>query len=204
MHPGSHVLWGCSAPPAILPPSLKLRQNGRETEKLQGPSQASTVGGDKSHVVFGKKNSLVKRKCEMAHCHDAAASSFVTKVWGWSLSTFSCSCFKRHINMWNWLVGLPGQILYEQSPRCQRKWWACSWLCSSPISPFSVLVSLDDRLCGLVVRVLGYRFGGPGFDTQALQELPTKKKKKKKKRKTSSGSGTGFTQPREYNWGATW
>jgi hypothetical protein len=28
--------------------------------------------------------------------------------------------------------------------------------------------------------------------------------KKKKKRKTSSGSGTGFTQPREYNWGATW
>jgi hypothetical protein len=26
----------------------------------------------------------------------------------------------------------------------------------------------------------------------------------KKKRKTSSGSGTGSTQPREYNWGATW
>jgi hypothetical protein len=22
-----------------------------------------------------------------------------------------------------------------------------------------------DRLCGLVVRVLGYRFGGPGFDS---------------------------------------
>jgi hypothetical protein len=52
-----------------------------------------------------------------------------------------------------------------------------------------------DRLCGLVVRVLGYRFGGPGFDSQALNDLPTKKKK----RKTSSGSGTGFTQPREYN-----
>jgi hypothetical protein len=57
-----------------------------------------------------------------------------------------------------------------------------------------------DRLCGLVVRVLGYRFGGPGFDSQAIQVFP----KKKKKRKTSSGSGTGFTQPREYNWGATW
>jgi hypothetical protein len=37
-----------------------------------------------------------------------------------------------------------------------------------------------DRLCGLVVRVLGYRFGGPGFDSQALQDFPTTKKKKGK------------------------
>jgi hypothetical protein len=49
-----------------------------------------------------------------------------------------------------------------------------------------------DRLCGLVVRVLGYRFGGPG-------SIPGTTKKKE-----SSGSGTGSTQPREYNWGATW
>jgi hypothetical protein len=35
-----------------------------------------------------------------------------------------------------------------------------------------------DRLCGLVVRVLEYRFGGPGFDSQALQDFPTKKKGK--------------------------
>jgi hypothetical protein len=37
----------------------------------------------------------------------------------------------------------------------------------------------EHRLCGLVVRVLGYRSGGPG-------------------KKKSSGSGTGCTQPREY------
>jgi hypothetical protein len=43
-----------------------------------------------------------------------------------------------------------------------------------------------DRLCGLVVRVLGYRSGGPG-------SIPGITKKK------SSGSGTGSTQPREYN-----
>jgi hypothetical protein len=43
-----------------------------------------------------------------------------------------------------------------------------------------------DRLCGLVVRVRGYRSGGPG-------SIPGTTKKK------SSGSGTGFTQPREYN-----
>jgi hypothetical protein len=60
----------------------------------------------------------------------------------------------------------------------------------------SMYMDFWDRLYGLVVRVLGYRFGGPGLDSQALQDFPTKKKKK---RKTSSGSGTGFTQPREYN-----
>jgi hypothetical protein len=48
-----------------------------------------------------------------------------------------------------------------------------------------------DRLCGLVVRVLGYRSGGPG-------SIPSTTRKK------SNGSGTGSTQPREYNWGATW
>jgi hypothetical protein len=42
------------------------------------------------------------------------------------------------------------------------------------------MIRLQDRLCGLVVRVLGYRFGGPGFDSQALQDFPPKKKKKKK------------------------
>jgi hypothetical protein len=43
-----------------------------------------------------------------------------------------------------------------------------------------------DRLCGLVVRVLGYRSGGPG-------SIPGTTKKK------SSGPGTGSTQPRENN-----
>jgi hypothetical protein len=42
-----------------------------------------------------------------------------------------------------------------------------------------------DRLCGLVVRVLGYRSGGPG-------SIPDTTRKK------SSGSGTGSTQPCEY------
>jgi hypothetical protein len=46
--------------------------------------------------------------------------------------------------------------------------------------------SSNDRLCGLVVRVIGYRSGGPG-------SIPVTTRKK------SSGSGTGPTQPREYN-----
>jgi hypothetical protein len=48
-----------------------------------------------------------------------------------------------------------------------------------------------DRLCGLVVRVLGYRSGGRG-------SIPGTTRTK------NSGSGMGCTQSRECNWGATW
>jgi hypothetical protein len=42
------------------------------------------------------------------------------------------------------------------------------------------------RFCGLAIRVLGYRSGGP-------DSIPGTTRKK------SSGYGTGSTQPREYN-----
>jgi hypothetical protein len=51
---------------------------------------------------------------------------------------------------------------------------------------FHCLAFYSDRLCGLLVRVLGYISGGPG-------SIPGIARKK------SSVSGTGFTQPREYN-----
>jgi hypothetical protein len=54
----------------------------------------------------------------------------------------------------------------------------CPFLC--------LLYDMRDRLCGLVVRVLGYRSASPG-------SIPGTTRKK------SSGSGTGSTQPREYN-----
>jgi hypothetical protein len=52
-----------------------------------------------------------------------------------------------------------------------------------------ILYRHADRLCGLVVRVLGYSSGGPG-SIPGTTELPEKK---------SNGSGTESTQPREYN-----
>jgi hypothetical protein len=60
------------------------------------------------------------------------------------------------------------------------------WLCLFTKEEIYPCQKSLDRLCGLVVRVLGYRSGGPG-------SIPGTTRKK------SSGSGTGSTRPREYN-----
>jgi cold shock CspA family protein len=50
----------------------------------------------------------------MVHCHDATASSFVTKGRGDVFAHFHAVTVKRHSSMQNSLLGLPGQILCEQ------------------------------------------------------------------------------------------
>jgi hypothetical protein len=50
------------------------------------------------------------------------------------------------------------------------------------------LLTNNDRICGLVVSVPGYRSRGPGFDSPALPDFLR-----------SGESGTGSTQPREDN-----
>jgi hypothetical protein len=57
---------------------------------------------------------------------------------------------------------------------------------------FRCIIHAIDRPCGLVVRVLGCRSGGPG-------SIPGTTRFSGKKKGNISGSGTGSTQPREYN-----
>jgi hypothetical protein len=83
MHPGSCVLWGCSASPAILTRSPQLSQGGglsvlssiRETEK-------SRVVGVWQSCCLLLKIFWWRRKYEMVHCGDTIVGSFVAKVWG--------------------------------------------------------------------------------------------------------------------------
>jgi hypothetical protein len=68
---------------------------------------------------------------------------FVTKVRGEVFAHFHAVARKGHSSFRNWLFGLQGPALCEQYPWFKRKWLACSWLCSLPVSPFSVSVTFD-------------------------------------------------------------
>jgi hypothetical protein len=69
--------------------------------------------------------------------------------------------------------------LFSESVR-REIGFACQDFSKSRTLHFIIPVQLFDRLCGLVVRVPGYRSALPDF-------------------LRSSGSGTGSTQPRDYN-----
>jgi hypothetical protein len=77
-----------------------------------------------------------------------------------------------------------GQSSWLQNRDVMCFLWGTNWI---------YVCYVVDRLCGLVVRVSGYRSRGPGFDSPSLPVFLR-----------SSVSGTGSTQPRECNWGATW
>jgi hypothetical protein len=101
------------------------------------------VGGGRQSCCFWATAPWWERKCEMVLCRDVTSSSFVTKVWGEVFAHFLAVAVEGQGCMRNWLFGLPGRIRCEQSPWCQRKCWACSWLLPSLVLRFLVSVSLD-------------------------------------------------------------
>jgi hypothetical protein len=79
MFPGSHVLGGCSAVPAILSRSFQLCKNGQKQGNIiRGLVKKEGCMRDNSHVAFGQKFQGEKE----VSCHNATANSFVTEVLG--------------------------------------------------------------------------------------------------------------------------
>jgi hypothetical protein len=91
-------------------------QSGKH-KSLRGQSQMTRVGGGRQSCCFLVKTSLVKKKCKTVRCRAVIASFLVTRVRGEVFAHFHAFVVKRHSSMF----GLPGRILYEQSPLCKKK-----------------------------------------------------------------------------------
>jgi hypothetical protein len=140
IHPRVRVLWGCSAPPAILPQSSQWCVKMAVFQLYRQPGKQRRAGWVGTTVMlFWVKNSPMRKQMWDGALSSCNNQFFCRQSSGRSLRTFP----RSHSSTWNWLFDLPGWVLCQQFPWCQRKWWACSWLFSSPVSPYSVSVSTD-------------------------------------------------------------
>jgi hypothetical protein len=71
-----------------------------ETEVSRGEFRQVEGLGENSHDAL-VKNSLVKMKCQIVHCHDTTTSSFVTKGWCKVLACSHVVTIKCHSSMQN-------------------------------------------------------------------------------------------------------
>jgi hypothetical protein len=84
------------------------------------------------------KNSLMKKEVWNDTLSWWKSQFFVAKVRGEVFAHLHAFAVKHSSCKRNWLFGLPGQTACEQFPLCKIKWWACSRLFSTPVSPYSV------------------------------------------------------------------
>jgi hypothetical protein len=108
--------------------------------------------------------SVCHRKCQSNGKH----RRFVIRRSRVQMSCMSCNpcnCYQNWINayklfqLFSWWF----RILQWYSIRHQVKYWNIHAICFQEMSPYL------DSLCGLVVRVPGYRYRGPGFDSRCYQ-----------------------------------
>jgi hypothetical protein len=97
------------------------------------------------------------------------------------MSNWLCSYYTKA-----WEFNLREPLTVEEISQYKTDWPGTA------LMAFGSLQDEVDHLCVLVARVPGYRSRGPS----SIPGVPDILR--------SSWSGTGSTQPREYNWGATW
>jgi hypothetical protein len=127
-----------------------FNQGDREIVARGQVRQVESVGDD-SHVVFDKKNLLAKM-CEMAHCHNATATTFIAKFRYPHLHAVTVKC---HSSIQNWLFGLYDEF-FVKNPLDVKENGEHARDCSSPVSPFSVSVSLDFSIRRIVALSHGH------------------------------------------------
>jgi hypothetical protein len=113
MHPGSRVLWRCSAPPAIPPREPQFCQKG-VLSILSSIGEQKKVGWMGTTVIlFLVKKSLEKTKVWDGACREATASSSVAIVREEVFAHFLAVAVQRHSIMRNWLCRLSGRIICD-------------------------------------------------------------------------------------------
>jgi hypothetical protein len=127
----------------------------------------------------------------------ACASSPVIVLVVWYLLVQSPTANCLSIHTWPsggrlWKLGSKQYHSFTLQVHCTNG-FAASYVCYFYGYFYRARVRRIERLCGLVVRVPGYRNQRTRVRLPALPDFLR-----------SSGSGTGSTQPREYIWGATW
>jgi hypothetical protein len=114
MHPWSRVLRGCSALLVILPPSLQLFKN----DGLSVPF-SYLLSRKQWKVRWWGTTVMEKRKVWVGALSWCSGQVFVAKVLVEVFAHFHAVAVKRRSGIRNWLFGLSGRILCEQSPWCQ-------------------------------------------------------------------------------------
>jgi hypothetical protein len=125
--------------PGFFSVTSYLMSNMLFWRRLQSPSSLFLSEGGSRNYRLSSVITRIEEKCwvQLRHCHCK------WECWsGWEANPKS-ACFIRD---------LVNYLLSCLSPFVPASWKVFAMVCRSAL----------DRLCGLVVRVLGYRSGGPG------------------------------------------